>query len=280
MIMLTIGYNYDATDRRATIKSLLIAFLMAALTNCSVSQKTNSNSELSDKLDLTIREIVFVQEELRSLNQKLNVMQAALTLPGNILPNRDSIADIQTPTMSFNLSGSPYQGENSAGIAIVEFTDYECPFCKQHFATTYNLLKDQYVDAGIIRYYVIDFPLSSHAYALRAAVAALCAGKQNMYWEYHDSLFSKTDPLGNDTFTQIAESLNLDLFQFSECVREPAHQETIDDLALQAREKGISGTPTFLIGKLNGDSQLVDGVVFRGARSFSAFRDLISIFRI
>ncbi len=261
----------------AVARNLFCLGMLALLSNCSSSSDSGLESELSVKLDVALGEIMSMQREIRELHQELNMLQARLSLPENILPVRSDTTEFSAPTYSFNLAGSPFRGSTLADIAIIEFTDYECPYCRQHFATTYKQIRDRYVDTGMVRYYVVDFPLASHAFAFQAAVAARCAGDQGAFWEYHDELFSIRDSLHGNSFAEVAESLDLDMPRFSHCISEPAHQAHVELLLNQAQQIGVSGTPTFLIGKIDDDGKFVEGVLLRGARPFSAFRDLIEI---
>ena len=252
----------------------------AVLAGCTTANSDRIESELSSKLDIAVREVMVLSREVRRLDQKLNVIQANLVLPDSMLSAGSGNASGGPVGDSFDLSGIRFLGSRDADIAIIEFTDYECPFCKQHFGTTYKQIRDQYVESGLVRYYVVDFPLSNHAFAMQAAMAARCAGEQDQFWEYHDDLFAVRTQLRTGSFTEIARSLDLDMPLFSDCLSKPAHQAHIDSLASQAQELGVSGTPTFLIGKLTGENVLEDGILLKGARPFSSFRDLISILRI
>lgn len=84
----------------------------------------------------------------------------------------------------------PVLGNQSAKVTLIEFSDYECPFCERHYTQTELQLKKEYIDKGLVKFYYRDFPLSQiHPGAQKGAEAARCAGDQNKYWEYHDSLF-------------------------------------------------------------------------------------------
>lgn len=84
----------------------------------------------------------------------------------------------------------PALGQTSAKVTLIEFSDYQCPFCERHFSQTEGQLKKDYIDTGKVKFYYRDFPLSQiHPGAQKSAEAARCAGDQNKYWEYHDSLF-------------------------------------------------------------------------------------------
>ncbi len=246
------------------------------LTGCAADSTRDSSSEIIiDKLDLVTEEIMLMQDQIRNFDQKINLLHASVALPDDVLPLRRE--DIETPAARFDLSSSPYLGNLDAEIAIVEFTDYECPFCRQHFETTYQQLKEGLVETGVVRYYIVDFPLATHVQALPSAVAARCAGEQDRFWEYHDALFSLNSSLLDGVFGEIAHSLNLSENHFSACIINPANQDHVMSIMSQAEQLGVSGTPTFLIGKLNEESILENGMVLHGVRQYSDFDDLISL---
>jgi len=258
-----------------------ICIFALMLGSCVSSNKNDFEANLSAKMDFTVEQIMTLSEEVQRLNQKMNVIKADLPLLRNILPQgRGGLTRVPAPTLPFDLSSSPFQGDSRANIAIVEFTDYECPFCKQHFGATYRQVKDQYVEQGIARYYVVDFPLENHAFAFRAAVATQCAREQDKFWEYHDQLFGTRRSLRNDSFDEIAESIGIEVARFSECMKLPEHQAHIEILRTKASDIGVTGTPTFLIGKLNSENILEDGIFLKGARPFSSFQDVVSLLRI
>lgn len=158
------------------------------------------------------------------------------------------------------------KGEAGAPVTVVEFTDYQCPFCERFFNETYSQLEDEYIKTGKVRYLIRDFPLPFHGNAVAAAMAARCAGDQNSYWELHDELFkgqsdwSSGDP--TDTFVEYAGNVGIDTSTFSACLAEQKYKDAVDaDYAL-AQELGAGGTPAFFI----------NGKLLVGAQPFSAFQ--------
>ena len=102
--------------------------------------------------------------------------------------NLTAPADTERKTVS--VGNLPVQGDESAKVTIIEFSDYECPFCERHYTQTELKLKTEYIEKGLVKFYYRDFPLSQiHPGAQKAAEAARCAGDQNKYWEYHDIVF-------------------------------------------------------------------------------------------
>ncbi|RRR70847.1 MAG: DsbA family protein [Candidatus Viridilinea halotolerans] len=165
-------------------------------------------------------------------------------------------------------------GDPNAPILIVEFTDYECPFCQQFVAETRSQLIRQFVETGQARFVVRDFPLTDiHPSALPAAVAAHCAADQGQFWAYSEQLFathrSEWGGVPNrdrDFFLELARSLGLDEASFTPCLDDPARAQGIREEMDRAISLGINSTPNFLI----------NGQLVRGAQPFSVFENLIN----
>jgi protein-disulfide isomerase len=159
--------------------------------------------------------------------------------------------------------GYPSIGPDDAPITVVEFSDFQCPFCKRFHDETYQALLDAY--PGQIRFVYRNLPLTSiHPDAFPAAVASLCAEEQNAYWEYHNKLFSSTT-LGTDTYLQYANELNLNIDEFTACLDSGKFDDFIQQDMDFAFNLGVSSTPTFFI----------NGLAIVGAQPLSSFQNII-----
>lgn len=159
--------------------------------------------------------------------------------------------------------GYPSLGPNDAPITIVEFIDFQCPFCKRFNEETYQPLLDAY--PGQIRFVYRNLPLTSiHPDAMSAAVASLCANEQNAYMDFHDKLFSR-DVLGRDVYLQYANELNLNVAEFSTCLDSGKFDDFISQDMDFAFNLGVQSTPTFF----------VNGLAVVGAQPLSNFQNLI-----
>ena len=137
-------------------------------------------------------------------------------------------------------------GPEDAPITIVEFGDFQCPYCRRWHEEVFAVLSYP----GQIRIVYRHLPLTSiHPDAFAAAEAAMCAGEQSAFWEYHDKLFS-SETLGTDVYTQYAQDLNLDMTAFEACMTEHRYQQAIQKDSDFAIDLGISSTPTFFINGL------------------------------
>lgn len=159
--------------------------------------------------------------------------------------------------------GYPSLGPDDAPITIVEFSDFQCPFCKRFHEETYQSLLDAY--PGQIRFVYRNLPLTSiHPDAMSAAVASLCANEQNVYWDYHDKLFS-SDVLGRETYVQYATDLNLNTDEFNSCLDSGKFDDFIAQDMDFAFNLGVQSTPTFFI----------NGLAIVGAQPLDSFQNLI-----
>jgi protein-disulfide isomerase len=150
------------------------------------------------------------------------------------------------PRLEVEAGTSPSVGPADAAVTIIEFADYQCPYCHQ-MEPTLASIREQYGDR--IRFVYKDFPLPMHQYAEKAAEAALCAGQQGQYWAYHDALFAGTtvDELQIDGLKKTAASLKLDQAKFASCLDSGAQAAVITQNINEGKAIGFSGTPTILI---------------------------------
>jgi protein-disulfide isomerase len=179
------------------------------------------------------------------------------------------------PKTPQSLSGAPTIGKESAKVAIIEFADFQCPFCGQFSKTVWPELRSEYVDKGTVLAAFRHLPLSIHPYARDAAIRAVCAEKQDKFWEMHDSLFAHQSDLGNvGAMDELARQLPVDMPAFSECVR-TVSAETINSDVKRAQALGISGTPTFLIGIRDADGLVHVTAVLSGAQPLERFKSAV-----
>ena len=177
---------------------------------------------------------------------------------------------------TLNVRGEPFKGETSAPIAIVEYSDFECPYCGKYTREIYPQIIEHYVKKGKVRYYFRDLPLPFHPNALPAAIAARCAGDQGKFWEMHDSLFANQDALSAKDFADRTAALGLDQARFSDCISSAKYGGAIRKVVTGARQMGIEGTPAFAIGAIGAGGEVVTiSQVALGANSFEDFKTIL-----
>ena len=173
------------------------------------------------------------------------------------------------PTQAFRRYDIPTKGFYSTGpadapIVIVEFSDFQCPFCKRWHDQVYDSLMAAY--PGKIRLVYRNLPLTQlHPQAMSAAEASLCAGEQDAYWQYHAKLFENSDALTDDIFSTLATDLGLDLAAFETCMSEHRYQDEIQADMDFALNMGVQSTPTFFI----------NGLAVVGAQPLTTFTQVI-----
>jgi protein-disulfide isomerase len=178
-----------------------------------------------------------------------------------------------TPAKLRLLPDEAARGRPDAPVTVVEFTDYQCPFCKRFEAETWPQLKRNYVDTGKVRFIVRDLPLEFHDSALPAAEAAHCAGEQGKFWPMHDALIAKGSDLSAGGIQGQAGRLALDLPRFQACVAQHRYAKDILRNAALAHSLGLEGTPAFVIGRVH-DGELA-GVSGMGAQPYENFAEQI-----
>lgn len=173
-----------------------------------------------------------------------------------------------------SIDDDPILGDANAVVTIVEFSDYQCEFCRIFWKNTFPRLKQEYIDTGKVRLVFRDFPQSIHPEAMRAAMAAECASDQGKYWEYHDKVFSEQDRRGKerevvrfkaDDLKKWAAEIGLEATEFNQCLDSRKHRKEVDADRKAGEDAGVKGTPVFFI----------NGRPLVGAYPFDAFQKII-----
>jgi protein-disulfide isomerase len=180
-----------------------------------------------------------------------------------------------------SIDDDPILGDKNAKVTIIEFSDYECPFCKRHFTDTYPQLVKEYIDKGLVKLVFRDLPLSFHQNAPKEAEAAECARKQggdSVYFKFHDQIFTKTTSNGTGLalteLPKIASNLGLDSNKFQKCLDSGEMKSEVDKDLSDAGKVGANGTPAFFIGKSTDDGT-IEAPLTSGAQPFSVFKTII-----
>lgn len=177
---------------------------------------------------------------------------------------------IQLPQKEDSLSGisiegRPVLGNAEAPVTLIEFSDFECPFCARYANDTFSQIKKEYVDTGKVKMVFKHFPLPFHQFAQKAAEAGECAFEQGKFWEYKEILFSNQENLDINSFKKYAQDLLLDTQEFNNCLDSGRFREKVAKDLKEGEDAGVTGTPTFFI---NGEKLV-------GAQPFSEFQKTI-----
>jgi len=194
------------------------------------------------------------------------------------------IASIQSPSglpsqpIKISADNDPVRGNPDAPITIIEFSDFQCPFCARFHVQTLPSILEEYIDTGKVNLVYRDFPIQSiHPNALPAAVAAECANEQGKYWQYHDTLFERQNTWSKldtgsviSTFSQYAADVGLEQQQFDSCLGSGKYLQEVQQDLNDGRTYDITGTPGFFIGNEN-----IGFVKIDGAQPFESFKRVI-----
>ena len=221
---------------------------------------SNLNSDVITKSDL--------DNAISKLESKIESVQQA--------PSQAPSQPLQPVKIS--LDDDPIRGDPNAPITIVEFSDFQCPFCARFHTQTLPSILEEYIDAGKVNLVYRDFPLESiHPNALPAAVAAECANEQGKYWEYHDMLFETQNGWSRlsseaviSTFSEYAGEIGLEQEQFDSCLESGKYLEEVKNDLSDGRAYDITGTPGFFIG-----NDEIGFVKLSGAQPFDSFKQVI-----
>jgi len=159
-------------------------------------------------------------------------------------------------------------GQPDAPLTMIEFTDLQCPFCRQYVTVTFDEIKRNWIDTGKLRYLSRDFPLDFHPQALPAARAARCAGEQGKFWEMRMRLMRNANLLSPDYIAKAAADLQLDGTAFAACTASTKFDADIRADMVEGAKITITGTPTFVIGRT---AATIEGPVIVGAQPYVQF---------
>jgi protein-disulfide isomerase len=162
---------------------------------------------------------------------------------------RPAAANEPAGALRVDLGEGPWLGKKDAPLTMVEYTDYQCTFCRRFNLATFPEIKKQYIDTGKLRFTSRDLPLEFHSNAFRAAQAARCAGDQGRFWEMRDQLIANASKLSSDDIGRYAQDLKLDMLQFRACMQSEKYAGTVRKDSADAEALGVTGTPSFVIGK-------------------------------
>jgi protein-disulfide isomerase len=237
----------------------LCVVVMGASSMTSTAQTVESAS-----VEDLEREVEDLRVELDEVRKDLDEVLALAPIQALILENRplDIVVDI---------SESPSNGAADSPVTIVEFSDFQCPYCGRHSRDTYPALKEKYVDTGKLQYVFMDYPLPNHTQAPKAAEAAHCAGEQGLYWEMHDVLFANQGDLAEASLAGHAVSVGLDEATFTECLDSGKYSSKIESGKAEAQRLRVRGTPSFGLGLTNEDGTVRVVKLIRGAQPLAAF---------
>ncbi len=221
-----------------------------------------------DALEAGQKEILKQLQELKALVQQ---RPAAPTGQPSAVPPPPAL-----PSQPVSLVGAATRGSASAKLTMVEFSDFQCPFCGRYARETFDQINREYIATGKVRYFFRHYPLERlHPNAFKAAQAAECALQQGKFWELHDRLFTNQQALADTDLLNHAKAVGMNPGKFQQCVVQPTVTAKIRQDMDDGARAGITGTPYFFLGVIEKDGRLKVLKKVTGAAPFASFKGLI-----
>jgi len=252
--------DIEAKTRSVTSTVLIdqeITSKIATVTEADVVGWYNANQSrvqgaALDQVRAPIRNLLIQQRSAAAYQSFVEQLKAKTPVRITLEPPRQKIATADSPAL----------GPASAPIELVEFSDFQCPFCYRAHPTVQQVLNTY---GSKIRFVYRHFPLPNHPNARPAAEASQCANEQGKFWPYHDQLFANQSKLGDDDLRAAAASLGMDAGKFNACFDSHKYKARVDADAQAGAEAGVNGTPAFFI----------NGRMLSGAQPFDEFKKVI-----
>jgi len=265
---------------RKLVVSILSGALGIALLAPAAAQSPDEVKALSKEVEALKAGQASMQKDLQEIK---NLLQGAqVVAPAQAAAPAAAQAPARVPTaeqtdVMISVANAPSKGASSAKVTLVEFTDYQCPYCSRHYRQTWPQIEAEYVNTGKVKLVLRDMPLEQiHPQALKAAEAARCAAEQGKYWEMHDRLFANQNALSRKDLSTHAQAIALDVGKFDKCVDSSVGKDKVRQDATDSARAGARGTPTFYLGLTAPDSTEIRAVrLIRGAVPYATFKEAI-----
>jgi protein-disulfide isomerase len=248
----------EAAARNVTVEQILAEARVEPVSDEDVTRFYEQNKARVDASGKSKEENL---ASVRSYLQGQSQAAARQTLLGSLQEKHDIVILLEPPRVTVAATG-PARGPADAAVTIVEFSDFECPFCMRLQNSLEQVMK-KYGDQ--VRLVYRQFPLSFHPHAQQAAEASLCANDQGKFWALHDAMFADQKGLGIDGLRKKAAKLGLDATAFDDCLDSNKHADTIASDTEAGKALGVTGTPTVFI----------NGISMSGAQPFDALAKVI-----
>ncbi len=182
---------------------------------------------------------------------------------------------IAVPVEPVSIAGAPVLGDVAATVVMIEFADFECPYCARFVREVLPEIKRRYIDTGRLQLAFLHNPLDRvHSRARPAAEAAQCADRQGRFWSFHDELFGDPSTLQEGGLLDTAAKVGIDAAAFKRC-REGEARDRVEQDGSLARSLNLTGTPAFVLGRLRPDGAVDARAVVSGAKPLKEFLAII-----
>lgn len=248
-----------------------LSVLVAALVVLAIADAQPGFSQTSDELKALRRDIESLREGQTAIQKQLQEIQTLLRA------GRPASPTPETPPAVLDLDAAPFKGDKNARVTLVEFADYQCPFCVRFARDTFPEIEREYIKTGRIKYVFRDFPIEAiHPGVSKAHEAAHCAGDQAKYWEMHDRLLANPKAQQATDLVDHAKALALETPRFEQCLSTGGHTAKVRRGLSDGQQAGARGTPTFFLGLTEpNSSKITTSRMLVGAQPYAAFKQAI-----
>jgi protein-disulfide isomerase len=248
---------------------IFVCLLGVDFCQSSQAQQPDSTTHLRQDISNLQRDVKTLIGEQQQILDQLNELK-------RLYPASPAARPAPSLPSTVDVRREAFRGDSGATLAVIEYSDFECPYCGKYERETSAQIFDKYIKTGMVKLFYRDLPLPMHPHAMSAARAAHCAGEQGKYWEMHDSLFARQNALSDPALLDRAKTLGLDADKFNECFSSQKYADDIQKSLADAQKMGVDGTPTFFIGAIdpNGDVITVRKRIV-GAHPYETFQSAL-----
>jgi len=248
-------------------------FLLLSLSLGMVASRGDDSAPTAPTLESLQREVAELKENQRQLAELVDLLRKKSESGGKpdiMPPNPD-----RPTVITQNVRGEPFRGETNARVAVVEYSDFNCSHCARYATNIFPRLEKEYILTGKIRYLFRDLPDRQDLDSQIKAQMARCAGEQGKFWEMHDRFFRETLPVLDhpEVLVDHARALGLDPVVLNTCIQSRRYLPAIERIGKDARRVGMYGTPSFLMGELSADGNILRGTkILTGGESYEELK--------
>lgn len=222
-------------------------------------------------------ELKALRKDLEELKKGQSAIQKELEAIKSLLQPKQPQPPVQPVNFVFTIDSDPFKGNKNARVTLIEFTDYQCPFCARHSTQTAPQIDKDYIQSGRVKYVLRDFPIESiHPQAFKGHEAADCAGESGKYWEMNGRLFANQKAMSPKDLLDHAQALALEMPKFQQCLDSGKYAAKIRKDLADGQKAGVQGTPSFFLALPEPNDGIVKAVrMIRGAQPYAAFKEAI-----